>query len=94
MPTEAEIEAAAKSDAAFDGRTFDVLSRADRERYRERSRLALAAAAEIRERMRVHALNNAKEIDLDPHHRWQAHPHRVHLPARPRPAIRLQRSGR
>jgi hypothetical protein len=40
------IEAAARSDAAFDGRTFDALSRHDRGRYTERSRLAIRAFLE------------------------------------------------
>jgi hypothetical protein len=38
------IEAAARSDALFDGRKeFDAMSRHDRERYIERSRTAIAA---------------------------------------------------
>lgn len=44
MPTEKQVEAAARSDARFDGRDFDGLRRVDRERYVERSRQALEAA--------------------------------------------------
>lgn len=47
MPTDAQIEAAARSDAKFDGRDFDGLRRLERERYKERSRLALEAAAHV-----------------------------------------------
>jgi hypothetical protein len=38
------VEAAARSDATFDGRDFDKLGRADRERYLARARLSVAAA--------------------------------------------------
>lgn len=45
MPTEKQIEAAAVSDARFDGwKDFHTLSRAQRERYLARSKLALEAA--------------------------------------------------
>jgi len=45
MPvTDEQIEAAAISDATFDGRTFSALGRADKQRYRDRSRAALEAA--------------------------------------------------
>lgn len=42
--TDAMVEAAARSDAEFDGRDFDALGRADKRRYLERSRKALYAA--------------------------------------------------
>lgn len=35
-PSEATIEVAARAEAAYDGRTFDVLGAADKRRYRER----------------------------------------------------------
>jgi hypothetical protein len=40
------IEAAARSDAAVDGRDFDGLSRADKRRYLERPQLAIRAYLE------------------------------------------------
>ena len=42
--SDAMVEAAARSDAAFDGRDFDALGRADKRRYLDRSRKALEAA--------------------------------------------------
>lgn len=44
MITDAQIEAAAKSDATFDGRPWESMGRLDRERYLARSRAALEAA--------------------------------------------------
>ncbi len=44
MTTEAQIEAAARSDAAFDGRGWEAMARTDRDRYLARSRAALEAA--------------------------------------------------
>jgi len=44
MTTEAQIEAAARSDAAFDGRGWEAMGRTDRDRYLARSRAALEAA--------------------------------------------------
>lgn len=43
-PTDAQIEAAARSDAAFDGRGWEAMARTDRDRYLARSRAALEAA--------------------------------------------------
>lgn len=37
------IDIVARSDADFDGRPYDGLGRADRERYRDRARASLAA---------------------------------------------------
>lgn len=42
---EKAVEAGARSDAEFDGREFDALSRADRERYLARARKSLRAIA-------------------------------------------------
>ena len=51
MPSDAEIEAAAKSDCDFDGyNDFSVVGRHIRERYLDRARLALEAAEEVRQR--------------------------------------------
>ena len=44
MTTDAQIEAAARSDAAFDGRGWEAMARTDRDRYLARSRAALEAA--------------------------------------------------
>lgn len=46
--TEAEVEAAAISDAEYDGRTFANLGRADKQRYLDRSRRALTAFLKVR----------------------------------------------
>lgn len=40
------VEIIARSDAEFDGRPFDGMARADRDRYRERAAKSLAAIAE------------------------------------------------
>jgi len=40
------IEAAARSDAEFDGRTFEAMGRADRDRYLARSAKAITAFIE------------------------------------------------
>ena len=44
---ERAVEAGARSDAAFDGRSWEALSRAERERYLARSRKAQSAAFPI-----------------------------------------------
>ena len=50
MPTEKQIEAAAISDATFDGwKNFHTLSRPQRERYLARAKLALEAAMTAQE---------------------------------------------
>lgn len=47
--TDEMVERAARSNAAFDGRDYDAMSRHDRERYLARARTALTAALEGRE---------------------------------------------
>lgn len=44
MQSEEQIEAAARADAEYAGRTFDALSSADKTRFRERAKLMLEAA--------------------------------------------------
>lgn len=45
--SEKMIEAAARADAQFAGRTFDGLSGQEKTRYRQRAALMLAAAMEV-----------------------------------------------
>lgn len=44
MQSEKQIEAAARADAEYAGRTFDALSSSDKTRFRERAKLMLEAA--------------------------------------------------
>ena len=46
-PIEPIALAIARSDADYDGRPFDKLGRADRERYLERARLSARAAVKV-----------------------------------------------
>lgn len=52
-PTDEMVEAAALSDAMFDGRPWDSLGRADKRRYTDRARQSLTAALAVQSRTHV-----------------------------------------
>jgi hypothetical protein len=62
-PDDAEVEAAARSDCAFDKVDYDGLGRLAKQRYRDRSRAALTAAAQVRAgKERVAMIGNGEAI--------------------------------